>query len=96
MSVQENFVPTFNAPVFYVFSIKDIKTGTYMTPYFQTHKPAALRAFSDLVNDSQSMIYRHPADFELFELGSYDSGSGLLTSHQIPQHLATGTDFKGL
>lgn len=37
----------------------------------QTHKhdAAAVRAFTDVARDSQTMIHRHPADYDLVKLG---------------------------
>lgn len=36
------------------------------------HDAVAIRFFSDLVNDKQTMIHRHPEDYVLKELGFMD------------------------
>lgn len=77
---------------FYVFAIRDQKTDSFMTPFFQTHKPAALRMFSDLVNDPNAPISKHPDDYSLHCLGTFDTGSGNLNPIAV-EHLAYATDF---
>lgn len=79
--------------MFYVFSIRDIKTDSFMTPFFQTHKPAAMRMFADLCVDKSSMIGKHPEDFSLYQVGAYDSQTGLLIPADKPDYLAQATDF---
>lgn len=73
----------------YVFSIRDVATDAYFDPFCSPTKPAALRTFADLVNDPQSTINRHPEDYELFELGSFDTGSGMFEVG-VPRSVATG------
>lgn len=86
-------MPKPSAIIYYVFSIRDVKTNTFMTPYFQTHKAGAMRMFADLATDNQSLISKHPADFQLYELGCFDSESALLVPHEQPQFISQATDF---
>ena len=55
-----------------IFSIYDTKAKVYGTPFFQSNIGVALRSFSDLANDPQSSINKHPEDYFLFHLGNYD------------------------
>lgn len=81
-------------PVVYrVYSIRDVKTNVYNSPYFQTHKAGAIRMFMDLCTDPQSTIKKHPADFQLYELGTFNSETGKFTSHQEPIYLSSPSDF---
>lgn len=75
-----------------MFSIRDVKTDQFHTPYFNMTRAGAIRAFHDLVMDPQSTINRHPADFALYEIGAFDSNSAELTPSN-PQHLANATEF---
>lgn len=77
-----------------VFSIFDEKAQCYGQPFFMAHNGMALRAFSDLVQDKQSNVNKHPSDFKLYALGVYDDNSGVLVSHPQPEFLANATDFK--
>ena len=55
-----------------LYSIFDSKVGVYNAPFVQANDNSATRAFSDEVNNPDSLLNRHPEDFTLFCLGSYD------------------------
>lgn len=76
-----------------VYTVFDSKTGAYMQPFFMAAKGAAIRAFSDLVNDSQHTFGKHPEDYVLFEIGTYDDLSAELVSYSSPQSLGVGVEF---
>jgi len=81
-------------PIIYrVYSIRDVKTNVYNTPYFQTHKAGSMRMFAELCSDKQSTINKFPADFQLYELGTFNSETGKFTSHPEPIYLASPSDF---
>lgn len=67
------------------FSVRDIKAATYTAPYFAPSVGEASRQFIRLAKDPQSMVGQFPEDFELFEIGEYDSDSGALFSHEVPK-----------
>lgn len=64
------------------FSLLDSKTGIYGTPFFMPHVGAAVRACMDLGSDLNTTVGRHPADFYLVLLGSFDDQSGQFTNEQ--------------
>lgn len=80
-------------PVYYAFAIRDIKIGSYLLPFFQTHKAGAMRHFADLAKEPQCPVAKHPEDFQLFEIGVYDPQTALLTPNHQPDFLANATDF---
>ena len=55
-----------------IFVIFDVKAGFYNKPFFMPNTNTAIRAFSDLANDEATEIAKHPSDFSLYELGTYD------------------------
>lgn len=55
-----------------------------------TAGPAAIRSFSDLAVDPQTMISRHPEDFDLMQVATIDEGSGEVTPLSPPLVLLTG------
>lgn len=67
-----------------VFAIFDAASGAYMQPFFMVSRGAALRAFMDLADDPSSAVSKHPMDYTLFELASFDDQSGAL----VPVELA--------
>lgn len=61
------------------YSIFDSKALTYSPPFFQTTDGSAIRMLSDLANDQGTQIGRHPKDFVLFCVGSYDDQKGAMS-----------------
>lgn len=76
------------------FSIYDTKSLAYGVPFFMSSVGQATRAFADLSNDNQSIIYKHPTDFVLFEIGDFDDSDGRLECIQPFRSLGLGSDFK--
>lgn len=58
-----------------VFTIYDVKAQAYSMPFFQPTIGLAVRGFTDAANDRKSAVGRHPADYVLFEIGSFDDAS---------------------
>lgn len=79
-----------------VFTVFDIKTEIYQQPFFMPATGAAIRAFSDMVNDdpSKNQFAAHPEDYILYEIGSYDDSTGNFIPLDLPKALGTGSDFK--
>lgn len=76
-----------------IVSIRDAKAEAWMTPLFFQSKPQAIRSFMDAVNDPTSDFYKHPDDYVLFHLGSFDPETGSLTINNAPESLGVGTNF---
>lgn len=76
-----------------IFSIYDEKAAVFSPPHCMAHRGQILRAFSDLVQDPQTSINKHPGDYKLYALGEYDDCSGKLTSFDSPEFLAHATDY---
>lgn len=69
------------------FSIYDSKALVFNPPFFALTVPAALRMFSDLANDKQSTVYKHPGDYVLYGIGEYDDSNGSLIAYKQHTHL---------
>lgn len=79
-----------------VFAVRDAATDQYGTPMFLMSSGQAIRSFGDEVNraEKDNQLYTHPDDFELFELGEYETDSGKLETNGGPQQVATGKRLK--
>lgn len=66
-----------------VYAIRDSATAAFGTPLFMMAKGQALRMLQDELarKAPDNQFANHPADFELFELGTFDSESGLFECH---------------
>lgn len=60
-----------------VYSVKDVKIGTYKKPFFSGHDEIAKRDFRLAVNDDRTSLYYSPADFELWYLAEFDEDRGI-------------------
>lgn len=77
-----------------VYSIFDSKIGSYLAPFFPQAKGAAIRAFTEALNDPNHQFSKYPEDFTLFELGEWDDATASFTSHLTPLSVGTGLEFK--
>lgn len=59
-----------------VFAVFDKKSELHNLPFFMQTTGEALRAFMDLVRDEKTVLFRHPEDFKLVRLGTFDNKGG--------------------
>jgi len=76
-----------------VYSIFDIKAKVYGNPFYMSHNGEAQRAFGDLVKDQQSTVSKHPEDYQLFKLATFDNVSGKFTPINPVEFMAHATDY---
>lgn len=76
-----------------MFSVLDAKTQAYMQPFYAPTVGAAIRNFTDALQDPDSMLCKHPEDFHLFHIGNFDDHSCVLTS-QEPVALGNALQYK--
>lgn len=60
------------------FAVLDLKASAYVRPFFFSTAGQAIRAFIDTASDPQSMFGRHPEDFCLYEIGTFDDETAVL------------------
>lgn len=66
-----------------VFAVYDAKAECFSTPFFQATLGLAIRGFKDAANDANSAVGRHPADYTLFELGTFDDSNGQYVESKV-------------
>lgn len=71
-----------------IFSVYDSKAKTYNTPFFVKEIGQAVRSFTDLTLDMRSDVAKHPEDYSLFYLASFDDEDGLIDPLQTPECVA--------
>lgn len=77
-----------------VFSVYDSKVSCFRHPFFMPFVGQAVRSFIDLANDGKSDISKYPADFTLFEHGSFNDETGMLTVEKTPINHGVAATFK--
>lgn len=61
------------------FAIFDDKAKAFLPPFFLPERAIAVRTFADCVNNKEHAFGRHPADYSLFQVGDFDTDSGLIS-----------------
>lgn len=69
------------------YTLHDVKALTYSPPFFTSNDQVAKRMVSDLVNDNNTMVGRHPSDYKLYKIGTFDEGNGAMQPFAIPEHV---------
>lgn len=62
------------------FSLYDTKALYFSPPFFMALRGQAVRAIIDLGTDLNTQVGRNPADFILYEIGTFNSDTGSLLS----------------
>ena len=75
-----------------MYSIHDVKSEAYTQPFFQQTDGQSTRMFGDLVNDQDHPFGKHPSDYTLFFVGTFDDQKG--TCEKItPISIGNGVEF---
>ena len=59
-----------------VYAFQDVKVSVFLPPMVLLNDNEARRLLSEVVNDKQTPMGRHPEDFRLVRIGEYDDNSG--------------------
>lgn len=77
-----------------VYAIRDNKMASFDKPVVIENDEVAVRCFGDLMVSGGDTVYsKHPADFSIYRLGSFDDKTGKFVNDDCPTLLATGSDF---
>lgn len=76
-----------------ICAVFDSAANAFMRPIFTQHVGQAVRSFSDEVNRpaTDNVMFQHPEDFSLHELGTFDEATGTVAAHD-PRQVARGQD----
>lgn len=77
-----------------VFAIYDKAAEAYMTPFHMQTAGQALRAWEDSCRDENTQFAKHPSDFQLFEIGTYDDATGTYENLESRLSFGTALQFK--
>lgn len=78
-----------------IYAVIDTKADAIVGG-LQLHRAdaAAIRAFGDIASDPQTIIARHPEDFELRRLGFIDINNEIVTPSTESDTIITGAQWK--
>lgn len=78
-----------------VFTVYDSKLQAYMQPFCAQTAGVAVRMFEQTVRDPNTVFAKHPGDFTLFEIGTYDDQVGAFQNLQAKIDLGNAIQFQG-
>lgn len=77
------------------YTIYDSCSEVYLRPFVATGDGPAVREFSDLANDPQSFVGKHPEHYSLWRTSKFDDNTGLTEGETVPECIARAVDFGG-
>jgi hypothetical protein len=79
--------------ILYVIAMRDRVANLYGQPVYVANLGSAIRGFGDQINDPTSPMNKHPDDYDLYELGTFDDEAGTFVNLPQPRQLALGRDL---
>lgn len=81
--------------IYQLVSVYDKATGAHGRPIFVATTGQAIRSFQDEINRPapDNEMNRHPDDFRLYHLGTFDDSTGQFTNLEKPIQLAIGSQL---
>ncbi len=76
----------------FIFSIYDSGASAYLPPFVLPAAGMAERSFSDCVNDKSHAFSRHPADYTLFQIGTWDEQTAEIAYTTVHKKLVNGLE----
>lgn len=77
-----------------VFSVYDSKVQAYTSPFYARTVAEAQRSWIAVVNDGESMMSKHPADYALFQIGTFDEETGTIEPLEAKASISTALEAK--
>lgn len=75
------------------FSIRDDAVEAFDRPFFARSVGEAERVFGDLARDANHPVGKHPHDYHLYLIGSFDEVDGTIAPELPPVRVASGIEY---
>lgn len=77
-----------------IVAVHDAAAGLFGVPSFVTSVGGAVRSFGDQVNDPTTQFGKHPEDYTLHEVGTYNDNTCTFDLKDRPEQIAAGRNLK--
>lgn len=77
-----------------IFTVYDSKAEAHLDPFVARTAGEAIRRFAMAANTTDHNFYKHAADFTLFEIGTWEDRTGVITKHEAKINLGTALEHK--
>lgn len=76
--------------IYPVYCIRDTKVGFNPEFFVQQSEPASVRAFKFMMEKVDTLTSKFPEDFEWYQVGNFDTDSGVFESVVPPKFIVSG------
>lgn len=76
-----------------IYAIHDRVGAFFSAPFFLQNVGLARRTLADIVTDMNTQIARHPHDYSLYHLGSFENESGIFAPLSPPVFICTAASL---
>lgn len=76
-----------------MYCLYDRKTEFHHPPLYAHNTGHALRVFGDMFANPQLPFGKHPEDYQVFEVGSFDDQTATVLPVERPHLIAAGTEL---
>jgi len=76
-----------------VFVVYDSAAEAYGLPFFIRSVGEAVRSFTQAAHDPQTLVSKHPDQFTLFEIGTYDDLNGHIEMYAAHKSLGKALEY---
>lgn len=77
-----------------IMAVYDDKAEAFAQPYFVANLVVGQRAFVGAAQDKDSLLYRFPEDYRLYNLGTFDDVTGAFVSLERPELVMTASQAR--
>lgn len=77
-----------------IFSMRDVKAGSFGAPMHFVNRAVAIRSLSEAVKNPESTLSKFPEDYQLFHVGDFDQNSGVVEALDAPNFVINVSDLK--
>lgn len=75
-----------------VVAVRDRAMDAFGQPFFVPSVGLAVRSFGDEINNPDGAMFKHPEDFDLYQIGEYEEETGRLVPLERPRQVAIGKE----
>jgi len=76
-----------------IYAVYDNKAEAFMQPFFSETAGLALRAYSENIKNPESVFNKHPNDFCLYEIGTWDEAEGTIENYAENKNLGMAIEY---
>lgn len=76
-----------------IVSIYDRKLEAFGAPATVTALGGAIRGFQDAIQDKDTQFSKHPEDYELFHIATWDDATARFNNLEQPKSIAIGANY---